>query len=1242
MIMQQLLEMIFGLGPEEAGNLLAFVGEKTLHNLKNASDWKKILVDTGQFFIENEKNADQFFDDLAVALSKKNMQQVAKESKDLNGYELKDKLIQLLMQLMNKYEIPHELAESYCMSMLYSILEQIKTVEPKKYDQYFQKEWRDEQEKSLKALETKLDKMSTDMQEYQEHRLEIASAGQMDIDLRRQTISPSIGIDFFKIDDEEFQKNFKDHLHDKLIFVKGKCREETIYCILNELWKSEECRPIYIVKSLDSWEKLRELSTENNIYIPWFCTESIVAIENNTNIFVLNENMPAYSQNVINLRPRTFDTLLRSLRDAGMEYSDAYTFLSDTHGLYIPMKKRLFNGQYLKIPEWVEGLSNKAKKTCLLIGQWEEIDGDIAVIESLYGDTYEVFIDEVLPYTIGEDPFLYSIRNRRVKSYSLASTENTWECVDISMDDPLWAKFIDIFIEVINESEALFTYSGEERLLAQWKGEKLFWSETIRRGMIRTLIMKGYYRNTEKCQPVMDQLMETILGYVKDEKQWVYISHFWTDLCEISPKAVLNRMSQELDDSTGLLTLFQNQSKNFIIDRNAYIDILWGIEQFLTQEEFAWDALRWLLKLDNHNYKYVSNSPKNTLEKVFCPWYNFSAIRQPEDKIKAARLACELSGNAWKYLCDAISHSGRSMVGTLSTPKYRDHLSEQETSISDFQAVTEGYFGILLEKMEFSVERWSDMLTLTEDLPSLQRENVFNILLNELNQMSDDEIIQIKNKIRDIIYRHRYFSSSSWAMSEDQLQEYERLLNDIHTSQPEYEYEYLFRTGLNSPLLHPVPYDEKKAVDKANEVETDKLIHEKMEEFQNNRYDLEFLAKICSTEKECPLGRYLARFWGKGEWDLDIFKTLLSVQETGEMAIDYMVTIFKNDVSHYPDVIAQVKKWGYSDELLSSLYRAEAVWTENLPLVEKTSDEIKLLFWRTPLPLKGDAARWAADESKKYADLVSFLFQLHWLNNEKTLNAQEIYSYFEDIESMRHTSSNQMSGWYMQQFLDILQQEFLYDDEKCFRISQIEIHFMNLIGWDHMKCFSRVITENPEVFSQLIAGIFKRDHESEECLKGDTQLFRNMYTLYDKAHFCPAERDGEVNAEDLSQWVERFKILLKENDQESYFGSTLGRLFSFSPIGKDGHKPCESVRAIIEQYSDDKMIQGYVTSVFNQRGIYNPSAGTEEMQMAREFMAEAEYFKPKWPKTAEIFYKLYHSYKLESEQARLEAENGHF
>ena len=116
------------------------------------------------------------------------------------------------------------------------------------------------------------------------------------------TAYPSIGIEFFIIDDEHFQNKFVNLRYNELLFICGRNKEETIFCILNELWRLNDRRPIYIVKNLESWKKLQSTGTKGNIYIPSFYADEIAAIENNTNIFVMDENTPAFGKSVLKLR----------------------------------------------------------------------------------------------------------------------------------------------------------------------------------------------------------------------------------------------------------------------------------------------------------------------------------------------------------------------------------------------------------------------------------------------------------------------------------------------------------------------------------------------------------------------------------------------------------------------------------------------------------------------------------------------------------------------------------------------------------------------------------------------------------------------------------------------------------------------------------------------------------------------------------------------------------------------------
>ena len=100
MFMLELLKDISNLGSAEAENLLVSAGESTLKKMKSAHEWKKILVDTGEFFIKNEKMAAHFFDDLSLVLARENMVQIAKNLQNTDGYELKNRLYRMLRNLI--------------------------------------------------------------------------------------------------------------------------------------------------------------------------------------------------------------------------------------------------------------------------------------------------------------------------------------------------------------------------------------------------------------------------------------------------------------------------------------------------------------------------------------------------------------------------------------------------------------------------------------------------------------------------------------------------------------------------------------------------------------------------------------------------------------------------------------------------------------------------------------------------------------------------------------------------------------------------------------------------------------------------------------------------------------------------------------------------------------------------------------------------------------------------------------
>lgn len=129
--------------------IILAAGEHLAGKIKAGYDIKKLFVETGEFFIDFEPQAEQLFEDLALVFSKENMTKLANEMKGDSGYTLKKSLLDSIIRLMNKYDIPREQAILYANEFLFAVLGQLPKVAPKQYDRYFQSEWREEQEKTL-------------------------------------------------------------------------------------------------------------------------------------------------------------------------------------------------------------------------------------------------------------------------------------------------------------------------------------------------------------------------------------------------------------------------------------------------------------------------------------------------------------------------------------------------------------------------------------------------------------------------------------------------------------------------------------------------------------------------------------------------------------------------------------------------------------------------------------------------------------------------------------------------------------------------------------------------------------------------------------------------------------------------------------------------------------------------------------------------------------------------------------
>ena len=146
--------------------------------------------------------------------------------------------------------------------------------------------------------------------------------------------------------------------------------------------------------------------------------------------------------------------------------------------------------------------------------------------------------------------------------------------------------------------------------------------------------------------------------------------------------------------------------------------------------------------------------------------------------------------------------------------------------------------------------------------------------------------------------------------------------------------------------------------------------------------------------------------------------------------------------------------------------------------------------------------------------------------------------------------------------------------------------------------------------------------------------------------FVDYENDADQLFDDMANVLSKenmTKLANELKDEPGYkLKDRLGRLFAYAPKTADGHYPCEAVCQIIEEYGDESLLSEYRCELFNKREIFSPSAGRAEKDIAEGYKDNAEFLSIKYPKTADVFFKMSQSYVYDSDLERRRAENGYF
>ncbi len=194
----------------------------------------------------------------------------------------------------------------------------------------------------------------------------------------------------------------------------------------------------------------------------------------------------------------------------------------------------------------------------------------------------------------------------------------------------------------------------------------------------------------------------------------------------------------------------------------------------------------------------------------------------------------------------------------------------------------------------------------------------------------------------------------------------------------------------------------------------------------------------------------------------------------------------------------------------------------------------------------------------------------------------------------------------------------------------------------------RLLLEDPECFASLVELAYRpagaSSSDRPEPSEDQRRLALNAYRVLDSwpaSQFAPGiDGEGPVDAEQLNAWVDHARERLAQIDRTASGDRMIGRALAASPPDPNDDWPGLAVRDLLETLQSDKLENGLLVAVVNQRGPTwrSPTDGGDQERRLADDYRERSRRLSEWPRTAALLSALARRYDHEADIEDREAE----
>lgn len=1061
-----------------------------------------------------------------------------------------------------------------------------------------------------------------------------------------ETTSPKLSKEFFLIGRETQNETLIEWIAEKsgTHAVVAESKMETILfvsaCLLTNTKEPTENMPkALVIEGVEQWEELVIGDEKDTIFIPVFnFTEDIRCPTSMRVILPMSMYTPAskITRNIerVTLEKRSKETYHKALESLGYTADDFSKIDTETKRRFLPLYRKITTVITRRQPPWLSLGNIEDLIPAFLVGGWNgDRPGDVAAIQKISGENYDTYIQKISKWLTVEDAPIFKVFN----TYQIVSVQDMWDFMYEMLSDVQIKRLEQCVYSAFSEKDTTFELPEDKWFMSSVYGKGPRCSGLLREGLIISLILLAEQENRENnCNltsppQYVNHIVKTVLAPIQTWQQWNTIVPSLPLLTEASPVAVLDKLEAEIGlDESEIWHLFK-PSKDIMFGGTYYTHILWALENMVWFKASAVRAIRLLANISEKKLEYtISNSPNDSLSKIFCIWYPQSCLSCSERIQMMKNLGDAYPETMWQ-LMENLLPDGGSVCATLSKPRFRcaETVGEEGVTYAEYKQALDALACMALHSAN-SVSRWMLIIQKAKIFFGYNPSWPDFLLKFGKENATPNEVKSICDKLRAEISRHRKFCNSNWALPEKSLHKLEQVFIQLLPDDID-QYTYLFK--YHPDLLDPVPYDQEQDSYESNR----KRIHQKRLDAIRTILDRFGVDELINFAKDAEEVDELAEVFTKeilnGSYEFELILRVKSLNASLYSALLYnlyhingletLLSALDNDMLT-PEEKA---------DMLCRGPQESSIW-DNLDAV---GEGVSKYYWEHISEYQlydrnHGCNDFALSQLLKYGRPFSAARII--LISKYSNSAVIVETLKKCCELQTHKEANGATIESLSQH-DVLELfGMIYSDQNVDLETLVQLEIAYLPYFRHEFCpkgIAKYLHQNPTEYVDLIAQNYKSDAGTEGTISKRTPEQRKIaYDIVDMFTIIPGCNGDKVDRNELLQWVNSAETYAANIGYRNSFMCCLGHLLSYSPVGEDGIFPHEAVRDCIEKLYNEKLVNSFVVGKENQRGVYWGTGGLAEKEIADKYKSNADALRIMYPQTAAVLDKLSESYRAES------------